>query len=112
MDSKQEKIFNKKHSKDSPESNSHSKLTEAIKLDEENSKNMNLQNTKISKNIINKNNEEKNFKIINLKQKLQDHILFANDRKNPNKMANLAKPKSKPRNYDVHSENIRVSKGI
>jgi len=110
MESKQENFFNKKHSKDSPESNSRSKPNENIKIDEEHSKNLDLPITRISKNII-KNNEEKNFKIINLKQKLQDHILFAYDRKNSHNMANLAKPKSKPRKCDVNNENIRVSKG-
>lgn len=61
-------------------------------------------------NSLNKNNTG-NFKIINLKQKLQDQILFGNERKHGHLAANIAQQRSRPKNYETHNPVTRNSKG-
>ncbi len=65
-------------------------------------------------NAINNNNANnlRNIKIINLKQKLQDQILFGNERKHSYQITNKEKSKSKSKNQDSYYQNTRSSKGI
>lgn len=61
-------------------------------------------------NSQNKNNTG-NFKIINLKQKLQDQILFGNDRKHAHLVSNINQQRSRPKNNETPYLNSRTSKG-
>jgi hypothetical protein len=103
--------------KSSPSNNTNYKMTNANKLiDDDMSVNKNNGNhVGTSKKI------PANFKVINLKQKLEDHILFQNERKNyHNNLSNLSKIKSQSKISDGHNtshSNARnrqktVSRGI
>jgi len=65
-----------------------------------------------SVNSQNKNNPS-TFKIINLKQKLQDQILFGNEWKHAHLSAasNNAQQRSRQKNYETHNIGVRTSKG-
>jgi hypothetical protein len=61
-------------------------------------------------NTQNKNNTG-NFKIINLKQKLEDQILFGKEKKHAHLVSNMAEQRSRPKNYELNNANTRTSKG-
>ena len=61
-------------------------------------------------NTQNKNNTG-NFKIINLKQKLQDQILFGNEKKHTHLVSNMVEQRSRQKNYEFNNANTRTSKG-
>lgn len=116
MDSILKGNISNKNIQDSPNNNNFFKEPEFNEKQEETfSNNFNKQmRPNSSINPINKNNmgnNTGNFKIINLKQKLQDQILFANERKFSHLLANKEKSKSKPKNNESNNFNTRLSKG-